>query len=65
MLATYGFDKATFVAHSYGTSWLSYTCKYAPNSVAALLFLDPICFCLHFPRLTKNFVYHRPDPGTR
>ena len=39
-------------------------CKYAPTAVAALLFLDPICFCLHVPYLTKQFVYQRPDPGT-
>lgn len=39
-------------------------CKYAPNAIAAALFLDPICFCLHVPRLTKQFVYHQPDPGT-
>ena len=64
MLATHGFARGTFVGHSYGTSWLSYVCKYAPTTVAALLFLDPVCFCLHCPRLTKNFVYHRPDPGT-
>ncbi len=64
MLATHGYSKAMFCGHSYGTSWLSYVCKYAPSSVAAFLFLDPICFCLHYPRLTKNFVYCRPDPGT-
>lgn len=64
MLATHGYSKATFCGHSYGTSWLSYVCKYAPSSVAAVLFLDPICFCLHYPRLTKNFVYSRADPGT-
>lgn len=64
MLATHGFSKAIFSGHSYGTSWLSYMCKYAPSGVAGFLFLDPICFCLHYSRLTKNFVYHRPDPGT-
>lgn len=63
ILAYHGFAKGTFIGHSYGTSWLSYVCKYAPGVVAALLFLDPICFCLHLPRLTTNFVYHRPDPG--
>lgn len=63
MLAYHGFSKGTFVGHSYGTSWLSYVCKYAPGAVAALLFLDPICFCLHNPRLTTSFVYRRPDPG--
>lgn len=64
ILATHGFLRGAFVGHSYGTSWLSYMCKYSPNAIAAALFLDPICFCLHVPRLTKQFVYHRPDPGT-
>ena len=63
MLATHGYLRGAFMGHSYGTSWLSYMCKYAPTVVAALQFLDPICFCLHVPRLTKRFVYHRPDPG--
>ena len=64
MLATHGFLSAAWIGHSYGTSWLSYMVKYAPDAVASVLFLDPICFCLHWPRLTKQFVYCRPDPGT-
>ena len=63
MLATHGFLQGTFAGHSYGTSWLSYMCKYQSSAVSALLFLDPICFCLHTPRLTKKFVYHQPDIG--
>eukprot|EP00567_Pseudictyota_dubia_P011334 CAMPEP_0197440606 /NCGR_PEP_ID=MMETSP1175-20131217/7059_1 /TAXON_ID=1003142 /ORGANISM="Triceratium dubium, Strain CCMP147" /LENGTH=817 /DNA_ID=CAMNT_0042970741 /DNA_START=502 /DNA_END=2955 /DNA_ORIENTATION=+ len=64
MLASHGHLRAAFIGHSYGTSWLSYMCKYAPSVMAAVLFLDPICFCLHYPCLTKGFVYHRPDPGS-
>lgn len=64
MLATHGYLRGTFMGHSYGTSWLSYMCKYAPAATAGLVFLDPICFCLHYSRLTKKFVYHRADPGT-
>lgn len=64
MLATHGHLSATWTGHSYGTSWLSYILKYAPETAASVLFLDPICFRLHFPRLTKQFVYTRPDPGT-
>ena len=64
MLASHGFLSATWMGHSYGTSWLSYMCKLSPKAVSALLFLDPICFCLHVPYLTKQFVYMRPDPGT-
>lgn len=64
MLASHGFLKGVFIGHSYGTSWISYMCKYASHSVAAAMFLDPVCFCLHVPRLTKSFVYMPPDPGT-
>lgn len=64
MLAKHGYLSATFVGHSYGTTWCSYMCKYAPNAIHAVCFLDPVCFCLHMPRLTKQFVYHKPDPGT-
>lgn len=64
MLACHGFLKATFIGHSYGTSWLSYMCKYASNTLVSVVFIDPICFCLHHPCLTKSFVYHRPDPGS-
>ena len=64
MLASHGYLRAAFMGHSYGTSWLSYMCKYAPSVLAAVFFLDPICFCLHYACLTKQFVYQRPDPGS-
>lgn len=72
LLAENFLQGATFAGHSYGTSWMSYMCKYAPSYyqdnrnisiVHSLVFIDPICFCLHIPFLTKQFVYHRPDPG--
>ena len=64
MLASHGYLKASFIGHSYGTSWISYLCKYAPEVLCSILFLDPICFCLHCPCLTKSFVYSRADPGS-
>jgi len=64
MLANHGFTRATFVAHSYGTSWISYISKHAPHVLDSAVFLDPICFCLFIPFLTKQFVYHRPNPGS-
>lgn len=64
MIASHGFLKGCFVGHSYGTSWLSYMCKYSPNAVDNVIFLDPICFSLHMSFLTKQFVYHKPDPGS-
>eukprot|EP00590_Aulacoseira_subarctica_P006159 CAMPEP_0172420520 /NCGR_PEP_ID=MMETSP1064-20121228/6882_1 /TAXON_ID=202472 /ORGANISM="Aulacoseira subarctica , Strain CCAP 1002/5" /LENGTH=843 /DNA_ID=CAMNT_0013160523 /DNA_START=261 /DNA_END=2792 /DNA_ORIENTATION=+ len=64
MIYECGFSKAAFVGHSYGSSWVSYMCKLAPSNVACAVFLDPICFCLHLPFLTKQFVYQRSDPGS-
>jgi len=64
ILACHGHSRGAFIGHSYGTAWVSFMCKYAPSAVAAVLFLDPVCFCLHCPRLTQKFVYHRADPGS-
>jgi len=64
MITMNGYSKGVFIGHSYGSTWVSYMCKYAKNVMAAVVFLDPICFCLHHPCLTKSFVYHRPDPGS-
>ena len=64
ILAYHGYERGAFMGHSYGTSWVSFMCKYSPQYVAAVLFLDPVCFCLHFARLTRKFVYHRADPGS-
>lgn len=50
ILACHGHARVAFVGHSYGTSYLSYMCKYAPSAVAAVCFIDPVCFCLHCPR---------------
>eukprot|EP00584_Thalassiosira_punctigera_P009881 CAMPEP_0172533364 /NCGR_PEP_ID=MMETSP1067-20121228/6095_1 /TAXON_ID=265564 ORGANISM="Thalassiosira punctigera, Strain Tpunct2005C2" /NCGR_SAMPLE_ID=MMETSP1067 /ASSEMBLY_ACC=CAM_ASM_000444 /LENGTH=737 /DNA_ID=CAMNT_0013318001 /DNA_START=524 /DNA_END=2740 /DNA_ORIENTATION=+ len=64
ILACHGHSRGAFIGHSYGTTWVSFMCKYASSAVAAVLFLDPVCFCLHCPRLTQKFVYHRADPGS-
>ena len=64
MLASHGHIKALFIGHSYGTSWLSFICKHAKDIIDSVVFLDPICFCLHQPFLTKQFVYHRANPGS-
>jgi len=63
MLSSHGFAMADFVGHSYGTSWLSYMAKIAPEFVGTLVFVDPICFCLHHSHLTRQFIYQRANPG--
>ncbi|CAB9523359.1 expressed unknown protein [Seminavis robusta] len=63
MLASHGYTQATFAGHSFGTFWLSYVIKYAPDIVAGLVFMDPVCFCLYDSSLTRSVVYNQPDPG--
>lgn len=63
MLTAHGFSKATFSGHSFGTFWMSYMVKYAPNFVAGLVFVDPVNFCLYNSSLTRKVVYNQPDPG--
>ena len=64
MLAINGYTKGIFMGHSFGSSWVSYICKYASPMMSAVVFLDPICFGTYHPCLTKNFIYTRPDPGS-
>lgn len=63
MLATQGFGQATFAAHSFGTFWMTYMIKYAPDYVAGVVFLDPVNFCLKNSTLTRRVVYNTPDAG--
>lgn len=56
ILACHGYHRGAFVGHSYGSAWVSYMCKYVPSAVAAVMFLDPICFCLHLPRWVEIII---------
>lgn len=48
MLDRHGFEDAVFVAHSLGTAITSWAVKYMSKHVASVIFLDPICFMLHY-----------------
>lgn len=48
MLHRHEFDDAVFVSHSLGTAVTSWVVKYMSKSVAGVVFLDPICFMLHY-----------------
>lgn len=63
MLTNHGFSQATFSGHSFGSFWLTYMAKYAPGFVAALVFLDPVCFCLHNAKPSRKLVYYVPNPS--
>lgn len=57
MLNTHGFEKAVFAAHSLGSVYVSWMCRYASHAVAASVFIEPICFMLFLRTLTFNFLY--------
>ena len=61
-LQKYGHSQACFVAHSLGTtivSWLLRDPKYAPL-VGSTVLLDPVTFLLCDPSVATNFVYRQP-----
>jgi hypothetical protein len=48
MLHRHGFDSVVFVGHSLGTSIISWATKFLSENVAGVVFIDPICFMLHY-----------------
>ncbi|KAI9476615.1 Alpha/Beta hydrolase protein [Zychaea mexicana] len=60
MLNTHGFDKAVVVAHSLGTAVASWIGNLAPDLVAGLVLIDPICFLLHHHYVAYNMLYRVP-----
>ena len=49
--------RAAFVAHSFGTFFLSRLHRLAPARVAAAAFVDPVCMCMWSGHLVRAFVY--------
>ncbi|KAI9226601.1 MAG: hypothetical protein DHS80DRAFT_18484 [Piptocephalis tieghemiana] len=54
-----GHHQAVWVGHSLGSSVVAGACRWARESVAATVFIDPICFLLHYPNVAWNFVHRR------
>ena len=51
---------ATFVGHSLGTVYLSWVAQLAPQLIASAVFIDPIVFLLHQPKVAQSFLYDKP-----
>ncbi|KAI8384936.1 Alpha/Beta hydrolase protein [Radiomyces spectabilis] len=65
MLQHHGFENAIFVSHSLGTAVTAWTLKYLRERVAGVVFIDPICFMLHYKDLCVNFVYRIPTTASQ
>lgn len=48
MLNRHDFRDAVFVGHSLGTAVTSWAVKHMPGYVSGVIFMDPICFMLHY-----------------
>ena len=59
-MASHGLRAATFVGHSLGTVYLSWVAQLRPSLMASSVFIDPICFLLHQPKIASQFLYDAP-----
>lgn len=50
-------DGAVFAAHSYGSTYISYTIKRKPNLVLGNVWVEPCTFLCHLNKMTKNYLY--------
>ena len=53
----WGFEKAMFVGHSYGSVMLSWMAQHLPDRVAGLAFIDPVVLMLNLKDVLYNFLY--------
>jgi len=59
-MARHGINSATFVGHSLGTVYLSWVAQQRPALMASCVFIDPIVFLLHQPKVAHQFLYAKP-----
>ncbi|KAK9809735.1 hypothetical protein WJX73_001115 [Symbiochloris irregularis] len=53
-------QRAAFVAHSYGTFVLSRIVQKHQSMVESMVLIDPVCMFTMFPQLLRNFIYRLP-----
>jgi pimeloyl-ACP methyl ester carboxylesterase len=53
----WGFEKAFFVGHSYGSVMLSWMAQHLPERIAGLAFIDPVVMMLNLKNVLFNFLY--------
>jgi hypothetical protein len=60
ILKIHSYNKAFFVAHSLGTFVYAAINRIKPDIIDGVLLIDPVCFQLWVPTLTRNFCYRTP-----
>ena len=59
----WGFEKAVFVGHSYGSLILSWMALHLPTRVAGLAFVDPVVMMLNLKKILFSFLYSNDGGG--
>ena len=57
MLTEHGDPAACWLGHSFGTVAITYALKYAPQTVASCALIEPVCFHLHLPDVSRGFLF--------
>ncbi|CAH0376127.1 unnamed protein product [Pelagomonas calceolata] len=57
MLTEHDDPAACWVGHSFGTVAITYALKYAPSTVASCALIEPVCFHLHLPDVSRGFLF--------
>lgn len=63
MFDLHGITKASLLAHSYGTFYVSCLLKLLPERLHSMALIDPVCCCMWSGHLISNFVY-KPAQST-
>ncbi len=57
MLTAHDDPAACWLGHSFGTVAITYALKYAPQTVASCALIEPVCFHLHLPDVSRGFLF--------
>lgn len=55
--AALGNRECVFVAHSFGSTLAAYLAKFQPHLLAGLVLVEPVCFLLNLPKVTRRVFY--------
>lgn len=66
-LDIHGYSKSqcSFIGHSLGSTVVTWIIKHKPFLINHAIFLDPVCFLLHYPNVAYNFVYRKPKSAVQ
>ena len=61
MLAQGGFERAVFVAHSFGSAVAAFVSRHEPSALAGVVLVEPVVFLLNLAKSARRVFYHDPS----